>query len=237
MELADLDWSRFYGEDDVDTLWSIIEANIQTLADKHCPFKEFSERRELKPWITPDLLELLKNRDRLYKLAKRSKDIDDWINARRARNHCNRAVGHARNEFVKAQLDVHSNDPCKFWKALESIWSGEVNRQSHINLADSTTGILLDKTHIPEYFNQHLCNVGRNLSRKFEHDIPFANTLHGVVDSFTVPVEYQLQTFLPLLASPDTVLNKFSDLNGYKGGKHHHPSPSQYYPRAYLLQG
>lgn len=205
MELADLDWSRFYSEDDVDTLWNIIETNIQTLADKHCPFKEFRERRELKPWITPDLLELLKNRDRLYKLAKRSKDPDDWINARKARNHCNRAVGHARNEFVKAQLDVHSNDPRKFWKALESIWSGEANRQSHINLSDPSTGILLDKAHVPEHFNQHLCNVGRNLSRKFEHNTPFINTLHGVADSFKYS-EITLDEVLKLVAHPEGCL-------------------------------
>lgn len=184
MELADLDWSNFYGEDNVNALWSIIEDKIQTMADKHCPFKEFRERIELKPWITPDLLELLKNRDSLYKLAKSSKDTDDWTNARRARNQCNPAVDHARNEFVKAQLDVHSNDPRKYWKALESMWSGKVNCPSHINLVDSTMGTLLDKAQVPEYFNQHLCNVGRNLSCKFEHDTPFVNTLHGVVDSY-----------------------------------------------------
>lgn len=52
---------------DLDSLWNIMEDRIRRLADEHCPFKDFRERKELKPWITTDLLEIL-----LYRLAKKS---------------------------------------------------------------------------------------------------------------------------------------------------------------------
>lgn len=113
-ELADYDWTDFFCEDCVDTLWDTMERNILQSADIHCPYREHRERKELKPWLTPDLLETLKERDRLYRVAKRTNDPNDWILARKARNSSNQGIRNAKNEFVKAQLVTNEADPENF---------------------------------------------------------------------------------------------------------------------------
>ena len=48
----------------------MIEINI----DVTCPIKTFKIKQEKEPWITPPLLELIKDKDHALKKAKRKKD-------------------------------------------------------------------------------------------------------------------------------------------------------------------
>lgn len=141
---------------------------ITSCADKFCPYKTFNDRVALSPWMSQDLLELIKDRDRLYKLAKSTGAAADWINSRKARNKCNAGVKHAKDTFVKQQLDIHEHEPRKFWQTLNTIWSPADTSSPHINLADSS-GNLLNDSDVPEAFNSHLCNVGRKLADKFKN--------------------------------------------------------------------
>lgn len=70
-DLYNHDWSLFYDGSGVDEMWDIMEQAILDTADSHCPYKSYNERVALSPWLSQDLLELMKDRDRLYKLAKR----------------------------------------------------------------------------------------------------------------------------------------------------------------------
>lgn len=165
--LNNYDWTRFFQVEDVDHLWNEMVQIITNLADDHCPHQTYMDRVALSPWMTHDLLELIKDWDRLYRLAKRTGVDTDWINSRRrARNKCNAGVKHAKDTFAKQQLDIHEHDPRKFWQALNCIWSPADTTSAHINLAD-TSGNLLNDANVPETFNSHLCNVGRRRSEKF----------------------------------------------------------------------
>lgn len=128
----------------------------------------------VRPKPNPDP-ELIKDRDRLYKLAKRSTSDSDWIASRKARNKCNLGVKHAKEEYVKSQLIVHEKDPRKFWAALKLVCSPAETSSSFISLANSSTGTLLE---VPEAFNAHLCEVGKRLFKKFRDDnVPFRSVL------------------------------------------------------------
>lgn len=167
-DLVTYDWSSFYACCDVNHMWDEMEQIILHFANIHCPYKTYNDRVKLSPWISQDLLELIKNRDRLYKIAKSTKLDGDWVAARRIRNKCNLGIKCAKEEYVKQQLAIHENDPRKFWQTLNAVISPPDSSSSHISLADPTTGELLADSDIPDIFNSHLCGVGKKLSEKFK---------------------------------------------------------------------
>lgn len=75
-ELNELDWSDFFSSPDVDSAWDILYKEILNAADKHCPLRTFTRLKKLPPWLIPELLELMKERDITYKTAKLSGSLD-----------------------------------------------------------------------------------------------------------------------------------------------------------------
>ena len=72
-------------------------------------------------WLTADLIEIMKDRDRAMKLACKSKLTSDKKNARVLRNHVNKAVKAAKSEYLLTKLDTYKKDPKKFWQAINDI--------------------------------------------------------------------------------------------------------------------
>ena len=54
----------------------------------------------MDPWITNEILEAIKDKDRLLCNAKRSDSEADWIRARRRRNEVKTLVKHAKSNFL-----------------------------------------------------------------------------------------------------------------------------------------
>ena len=62
-----------------------------------------------------------KNRDEMYKRAKRTSDQNDWAEAKRLRNLVKLGCTRARADFVKENIKKHEKDPKKFWKEMQEI--------------------------------------------------------------------------------------------------------------------
>ena len=53
---------------------------ILNAANRMCPEREINLRSVRPGWMTIDVIEALNDKYRLYKLAKRTKNEQDWIN-------------------------------------------------------------------------------------------------------------------------------------------------------------
>lgn len=69
----------FYLTQDVNELWETLHNVIRQIADRHCPLKVYKNRKQQTPWLTEELLELMFERDRTYRKAKKTKLNGDWI--------------------------------------------------------------------------------------------------------------------------------------------------------------
>ena len=98
-----IDWTSF-AQNDVDTCWDFIFDNILVILDKLCPEKTFKFAKNRPTWLTNDLINLMKERDRCLKAYLKSRMEIDKIEMRRMRNLVNISVKNARADFVKAQL-------------------------------------------------------------------------------------------------------------------------------------
>ena len=68
--LLNLNWMHFYQCMNVNTAWSIMHLNIKTIIDDMCPLKHYKVAQAKEPWITNEILELIKDKDRLMRRAK-----------------------------------------------------------------------------------------------------------------------------------------------------------------------
>lgn len=71
-------------------MWDEMESVIIEAPDLHCPFKRYTQKKVLPIRLSPDIIEIIHNRDRLYKVAKTTNSREDWANARKASNLCNK---------------------------------------------------------------------------------------------------------------------------------------------------
>lgn len=106
-DLVTRSWDEYYQMEDVDNLWETLYDVIYRTADRHCPLKSYRGKKVLPQWLTPELHELMFERDFLYKKAKRSRTEEDWLIARRLRNLCNSSIRMAKNDYTKLLLKTH----------------------------------------------------------------------------------------------------------------------------------
>ena len=137
------DWEFLDENLTIDDQWDRFQQNISTIIDEMCPKKVFKIKQIKQPWITPRLLELILDKDRVLKNAKKSRNKDLWLEAKRLRNACTNRLRKAKADYVRDQLEMNANDQKKFWKHIQQIVPNSSKGKQTITLKD-----LKDNTQI-----------------------------------------------------------------------------------------
>ena len=159
-------WEEFFRGSDPNVLWQFIHEAIRAYIDPMCPMKEFKVLKAREPWITNEILEAIKDKDRLLNKARRTKSEADWYIAKAARNRVGRDVELLRIDYLKDQQNQHRADPKKFWKTVASIVPGKKGSTGDIWLKDGGTGARIDRDKTAGEMNTFFTNVGRDLAKQ-----------------------------------------------------------------------
>ena len=114
-------------------------SNIKKTINELCPLKHFKIKKLREPWISNELLEQMKDKDRLLRKATKSKKSDDWKAAKRARNECAANVRRAKSDFVNLELANNMDDSKTFLKNIHDILPTGSKSQNRINLTGQKT--------------------------------------------------------------------------------------------------
>ena len=68
--LLEKDWNELYTNNDVNQAWNIMLTNIMITIDRMCPLKKYKIAKAKEPWVTNEILEMIKDKDRLLRRAK-----------------------------------------------------------------------------------------------------------------------------------------------------------------------
>ena len=79
------DWSKYDNALTADEKWKEFETITRLCIDQMCPTKHFKIKQEKEPWLTPQLIELIKDKDLILKRAKKNKNPDLWAEAKHIR--------------------------------------------------------------------------------------------------------------------------------------------------------
>ena len=172
-ELVESDLERFYTAEDPNAAWQIIEDKLRGMLNTICPVRKFKVNEVREQWVTNELLEEIKDKDRLIQVARNSDAREDW---KRARNRVGSLVVNAKAEYVKDQQNEF----------------GE--KSGKIVLLDEEENTKLTQEEVLDYINSFFGEVGPRLAEKLNDEwVFYGNREPGSCREFSTDYEQVLQ--------------------------------------------
>ena len=161
------DWSKLSDTLDVNEYWTIMEETIKRVADKMYPLRKIRIKEKGDPWMTHKIIELLHDKDRIRKKAKKSGRLEDWNRAKQVQNIANNAIKRAKMDFIKETSKRYEKDTKKFWDNINKLLP---KKSSHgfINLTDKTHDIAVEPKDTVKFINEYFTGIGPRLARAFD---------------------------------------------------------------------
>ena len=179
--LRDHDWS---GLDDIhnpNDYWKCLLDGITIEIEKLCPLKKMVLRDYGDPWLTREIVEILKDKKRLFLKAKRSKLPGDFTAARQARNMANRMVRQAKEDFIKENLEDNNKDAKKFWEHVNNLLPKKT-KNCAISIVDNND-LPINQEHAADFINNYFINIGEKLAENFDPNInPIVQQAENLMD-------------------------------------------------------
>ena len=129
------------------------------MADALCPLRSSSYAKNKPPWLSKELIELSKDKDRALNLARVSKNHDDKQFAKTIRNRCNIAFRMAKRRYILDNLTEFADNPKKFWQHIREILPKK-HSQSLLTLFDDQSGHPITHAQTADYINNFFAQVG-----------------------------------------------------------------------------
>lgn len=160
--LSQHDWTFVYGETNIEVIWEEMFEIFTSKLDTFCPYKTVSVKRDRPAYITREIIDIGKERDRLFKIARKSNIESDWVTARKQRQRVNYALKRAKAEFYKSLLVETRGDSRKFWGRINDLLPKKKSPSISI-ITNQETGCDLEGTNAANYINHFFCSVGDKL--------------------------------------------------------------------------
>ena len=134
------------------------------IADKHAPIKTRRVKSTSKsPWITPELTELLRDRDYHKKQTHKTNSEYHWQHFRQLRNHVNSQIKLAKSKYFQDLVNTNKDKPSELLKTLNELTSRKKSETgpSCIISEDKT---ITDQKSIASILNEYFTSIGTKLA-------------------------------------------------------------------------
>ena len=128
--------------------WDVFKDSFNTICNKHAPFITRRMKQRCNPWITPDVIRLMYERDHAKKQLDKNKTLELLLKYRKLRNNVNKVIRSAKKAYYETELSNVSSNPRKTWKLINKLTNNKVKTTPPSELT-------------AEMFNQHFSNIGR----------------------------------------------------------------------------
>ena len=81
--------------------WNMFKCCFLGVVDEVAPVKETRIKQRTKPWMNPEILELITIREKAYLRFKRSKNESDYAEFKKLRNKAQYLVSKSKTNFLK----------------------------------------------------------------------------------------------------------------------------------------
>ncbi|KMQ85478.1 rna-directed dna polymerase from mobile element jockey-like protein, partial [Lasius niger] len=172
---------------------SAINVIVNSL-DKVAPRKAIvlKEKWKGKQWFSGNVYCLAKQRDTAYRVARISKNVNDWELFRQLRNKVVDECRKAKREYLEEKLDKNRKDPKQMWRSLKEIMKGSSynNEYKEIRYGDD---IISNVEEMANKFNCYFVNSVKQLRIDSSEDGPKNNIIRHENNTFEVFKEIGIQ--------------------------------------------
>ena len=174
--LSDKSWYDVMSSNDAQTSYTKFHEELREIYDACFPFKTFKEGYNTrKPWLSDELKEQIKIKNRLYKLWKKSGNPEHESIYKRFRNKVNRSLKSAEKAHYAKLFEENKKNLKKSWSILKEI-IGKAKSSNLCTRFKVDGYFTTDKQKITDGFNKFYINVGPNLASKIPSDSRPATT-------------------------------------------------------------
>ena len=159
---------------EVNELWEKMYKIITVILDKLAPMRVSTFRKSRPEWLTAEIMEMMKDRNRALKAAKMTQDLEDKKRARKLRNHLNTTIKLAKKQYMLEKLETYKKDPKIFWQTIQDILP---KSNSSSILLHNKDGTPMNDSQTGECINDFFSNVGSNLASKIPECTPVLTLL------------------------------------------------------------
>ena len=197
------EWDLYYNIIDPNLCWDYFMDIISATLDDMCPIKKRKVRDKNEPWLTNEIMDLIFEKNRAWRKAKKTKNPVDLDIAKTLRNRTKQVIRQAKSSFVQDYLDNDLISTKKFWEKINYIMPSK-DRQSTIKLIDKDSNESIPNDELPSYINSFFTNIGPVLAQEF--DKPWRDDL-----------SIQSETMMPDLTVDEYALGRIiEDIDVYK---------------------
>ena len=201
-----------YQNIDINTKTEIFCNKFTRLYAGCCPVvtKKISYKRFCKPWLTPDLLELINKKHSLFKQYKRG--IVDFNTYNNTNLRVSYSLKKAKKEYFRNKFSMYKSNTVKSWKLINSLLNKNKKRKDIV--LERGERRLCESGEVAEALNDFFSKVAIDL----ESSIPSSNR---------IPTEFMpsrlLGTFFAHAATDNEVATLLSKLPGKRSHLHNVP--------------
>ncbi|MEM6812708.1 MAG: endonuclease/exonuclease/phosphatase family protein, partial [Pseudomonadota bacterium] len=173
-DLKSMDWTNVTNTHCLDDAAEAFNMNVLVTLDRHAPITTKRVCHTNPPWVNNDLLQEIKEKRYLKKVASRSNLIQDWAVFRRKRNSVNALKRHLKRDYYQSTLNENRQNSQKLWKTLNNIIPGSKQCNTLPQSILKNNIEISDKKEIAKTFNEFFISIGSNLASAFN----FTGTSH-----------------------------------------------------------
>ena len=173
--LYQLDWENIVKiEDrDINASYSNFYRSITFLLDEFAPFYKVSKKEyklKFKPWINSEILDLIKERDKVFKTLSKEKNdilkIDTRNRYKQLRNKITDMKRTSKTKYFKDYFEKNRKKTTEIWKGIKSLVNIKCLYNSSYKLLDANNNLISNQKQMANIFNNYFVNIGLDIEKK-----------------------------------------------------------------------
>ena len=176
--LSEQNFEDLYLCNDPDTAYNLLVDRYSKVCDEVIPLKtvRFNKyKHKKKPWITNEILSLIKRRDKLHRKIRNSKSSSERARYQTQYSECtselNKSIKVAKRNHEREKFENCKNNSKMIWQNINSIIGKQNNKQDSVNIINEDGVTIKDLRHIADAFNSYYVNVGPNLANSMSNSL------------------------------------------------------------------
>ena len=140
------------------------------------PLKQIRLKQRTDPWMDPEVLVCIKDRDKAYHKYKIDKTEENLTAFRNLRNKTQSAISSAKKNYFKYVLEENKNNSKSVWQTLKKLGLPSKKSQPASNIGLKIgDNLCFEKLNVAEKFNSFYTTVASKLVEK----LPFSSNIFG----------------------------------------------------------
>ena len=175
LDYLSIDWDETLELDveNVNLSFNRFLSAINDLLDRHMPLKKISKKefkRRFKPWITDEILEKIKRKNKIFKeyVACKETDLKDahFANYKTIKNEINLLIKNSKKTYYTNYFSRYKEDLGKVWKGIKDIINVKNRNLDFPTCTNHNDQNITAPTEIANKFNDYYTTIADNILEK-----------------------------------------------------------------------